>query len=80
MFVGAWIFAVTTFSQAGTGVFCQGEEVDPDFLGNQFDNILDGTPTKDVMYGGGGDDYIFGNGGNDVICGNANKRHHRWRR
>ena len=56
MFVGAWIFAVTTFSQAGTGVFCQGEEVDPAFVGNQFDNILDGTPTKDVMYGGGGDD------------------------
>jgi len=38
-------------------------------IGSEGDDVLQGTPERDVIWGGGGDDKIFGSLGNDVICG-----------
>jgi Ca2+-binding RTX toxin-like protein len=38
-------------------------------IGTDGDDVLHGTPERDVIWGGRGDDVIHGAGGNDVICG-----------
>ena len=34
------------------------------------DDIIKGTPDRDIFAGGGGNDQIYGYGGSDVLCGN----------
>lgn len=38
-------------------------------VGGEGDDLLRGTPDRDVIWGGGGDDTILGSLGNDVLCG-----------
>jgi len=38
-------------------------------VGSEGDDVLRGTPERDVIWGGGGDDTILGSLGNDVLCG-----------
>jgi len=38
-------------------------------VGTEGDDVLRGTPERDVIWGGGGDDEISGSLGNDVLCG-----------
>jgi len=38
-------------------------------LGTEGDDVIHGTPARDVIWGGGGDDVIYGSLGNDLICG-----------
>jgi Ca2+-binding RTX toxin-like protein len=38
-------------------------------VGSAGNDVLRGTPGRDVIWGGGGDDEIFGSLGNDLICG-----------
>ena len=47
--------------------FCDG--LDVTILGDDKDNILNGTAGADVIQGLGGNDTIRGFGGNDVLCG-----------
>ena len=46
---------------------CHGREAD--IVGTDGDDILQGTPERDVIWGGNGDDLIYGSLGNDLICG-----------
>lgn len=43
--------------------------VDVTMSGTSGDDVLEGTPGRDVIWGGDGDDRIEGLGGNDVLCG-----------
>jgi len=38
-------------------------------VGTDGDDVLQGTPERDVIWGGGGDDEITGSLGNDLLCG-----------
>jgi len=38
-------------------------------VGTEGDDLLRGTPERDVIWGGGGDDTILGSLGNDLLCG-----------
>ena len=38
-------------------------------VGTEGDDVLRGTPDRDVIWGGGGDDTILGSLGNDLLCG-----------
>jgi len=38
-------------------------------LGTEGSDVLQGTPERDVIWGGGGDDVIHGSLGNDLLCG-----------
>jgi len=38
-------------------------------VGTSGDDVLRGTPSRDVIWGGGGDDTIHGSLGNDLLCG-----------
>jgi len=38
-------------------------------VGTDGDDVLAGTPERDVIWGGGGDDTITGSLGNDLLCG-----------
>jgi len=38
-------------------------------VGTDGDDVLHGTPSRDVIWGGNGDDEIYGSLGNDLICG-----------
>lgn len=38
-------------------------------VGTEEDDVLQGTPGRDVIWGGGGDDVIAGSLGNDLLCG-----------
>jgi Ca2+-binding RTX toxin-like protein len=38
-------------------------------VGTEADDVLQGTPERDVIWGGGGDDTISGSLGNDLLCG-----------
>lgn len=42
----------------------------PTIVGTNGDDVMDGTPGRDVVLGLDGDDTIRGLGGNDVLCGN----------
>ncbi len=46
---------------------CHGRQAT--IVGTEGDDVLHGTPERDVIWGGGGDDEIFGSLGNDLICG-----------
>jgi uncharacterized delta-60 repeat protein len=50
---------------------CNG--LDVTILGDEGDNILNGTDDPDVIHGLGGNDTIRGFGGNDVLCGGPGK-------
>jgi Ca2+-binding RTX toxin-like protein len=41
------------------------------FLGNNLDNLLDGTPNADIMVGDAGNDTLTANEGNDLLAGDA---------
>ena len=54
--------------QAGAAaVLCRG--VPATIVGDAGDNILSGTPLRDVIHGLAGNDVSSGRGGNDLICG-----------
>src|SRR6187551_265802 len=38
-------------------------------VGTSGDDVLQGTPERDVIWGGNGDDTITGSLGNDLLCG-----------
>src|SRR4051794_41944151 len=38
-------------------------------VGTAGDDLLQGTPERDVIWGGDGDDTILGSLGNDLLCG-----------
>lgn len=40
-------------------------------VGSDGDDVLRGTPERDVIWGGKGDDTIYGSLGNDLLCGGA---------
>ncbi len=46
---------------------CNGFEAT--IVGTAGDDVLVGTPNRDVIFGGGGDDIIRAGRGNDIICG-----------
>jgi Ca2+-binding RTX toxin-like protein len=48
---------------------CHGRQ--GEIVGTEGDDVLHGTPERDVIWGGGGDDTIYGSLGNDLICGGA---------
>ena len=47
--------------------FCQGERAT--VVGTSGDDVLQGTPERDVFFGGLGNDRIIALGGDDLICG-----------
>lgn len=46
---------------------CHGRQAE--IVGTSGDDVLHGTPERDVIWGGRGDDQIFGSLGNDLLCG-----------
>jgi Ca2+-binding RTX toxin-like protein len=46
---------------------CHGRQAE--IVGTDGDDLLQGTPERDVIWGGGGDDEILGSLGNDLLCG-----------
>ncbi len=46
---------------------CHGRQAT--IVGSAEDDVLRGTPGRDVIWGGDGDDTIYGSLGNDLICG-----------
>jgi Ca2+-binding RTX toxin-like protein len=46
---------------------CHGRQAE--IVGSDGDDVLRGTPERDVIWGGEGDDVIFSSLGNDLICG-----------
>lgn len=54
-------------TQAQEGPRCGG--LPPTIAGTADDDVLVGTPRRDVIWGGPGDDVILGLDGHDVICG-----------
>jgi Ca2+-binding RTX toxin-like protein len=46
---------------------CHGRQAK--IVGSEDDDVLQGTPGRDVIWGGEGDDVITGSLGNDLICG-----------
>jgi Ca2+-binding RTX toxin-like protein len=48
-------------------VRCHGARVT--IVGGEGDDLLRGTPDRDVIWGAGGDDTILGSLGNDLLCG-----------
>ncbi len=68
----AALFAVLALGAGETpssdnGPKCHGRT--PDIVGTDGNDVLRGTPERDVIYGGKGDDEIFGSLGNDLLCG-----------
>lgn len=46
---------------------CHGRQAE--IVGTDGNDVLRGTPERDVIFAGGGDDQIFGSLGNDLLCG-----------
>ena len=46
---------------------CHGRQAK--IVGTPGDDVLHGTPARDVIWGGNGEDEIFGSLGNDLLCG-----------
>jgi Ca2+-binding RTX toxin-like protein len=46
---------------------CHGRQAK--IVGTEGDDVIRGTPERDVIWGGRGDDAIYGSLGNDLICG-----------
>jgi Ca2+-binding RTX toxin-like protein len=46
---------------------CHGRQAK--IVGSDGDDVLHGTPDRDVIWGGKGEDEIFGSLGNDLVCG-----------
>jgi Ca2+-binding RTX toxin-like protein len=46
---------------------CQGRQAK--IVGTDGDDVIQGTPERDVIWGGKGDDLIYGSLGNDLVCG-----------
>ncbi|HEV7769883.1 MAG TPA: calcium-binding protein [Solirubrobacterales bacterium] len=46
---------------------CHGRQAE--IVGTDGDDMLRGTPERDVIWGGDGDDEIYGSLGNDLLCG-----------
>jgi Ca2+-binding RTX toxin-like protein len=48
---------------------CHGRQAK--IVGTDGNDVLHGTPDRDVIWGGDGDDEVFGSLGNDLLCGGA---------
>jgi Ca2+-binding RTX toxin-like protein len=59
--------AAQAFGAEAEDARCQGHKAT--IVGTEGDDVIHGTPSRDVIYGGKGDDEIFGSLGNDLICG-----------
>jgi len=61
------VFALGAGGEPYEGPRCHGRI--PDIIGSEGPDVLHGTPSRDVIWGGGGDDEILGSLGNDLLCG-----------
>ena len=67
------VFMSSSVSAQNATPTCDGQPAT--IVGTNGDDVLRGTPHKDVIVGNGGADRIFGAAGNDVICGNGGADH-----
>jgi Ca2+-binding RTX toxin-like protein len=61
------VFIGATPSEEEETPRCHGRQAE--IVGTEGDDLLRGTPERDVIWGGGGDDEIHGSLGNDLLCG-----------
>ena len=61
------LILLATPSLAGDPARCFGQQATIE--GTSDDERIPGTPTRDVIVGGGGDDHILASGGRDLVCG-----------
>ncbi len=83
---GTFVAAITGADRAGnvSAAACQYRVVipqcngyTPTLLGNDANNVINGTSGRDVIAGAGGADTIYRLGGDDVICGGDARRTRR---
>ncbi len=68
--VGAAFAAVAGAAEDNATIetpLCHGRQAQ--IVGTSADDLLHGTPDRDVIWGGNGEDEIFGSLGNDLLCG-----------
>lgn len=75
----ASLLALTVLAAAGLVVVAPHAWADDcvniTIAGTPGDDLIFGTPLRDIIDGGAGDDVIFGMGGQDMICGRAGDDH-----
>lgn len=67
--VGPQVVAAPTGPATATGATCESTAPSPTVVGSNGDDVLLGTPGRDVIAGGNGHDIVYGLGGNDMLLG-----------